>query len=469
MFSWSRPKCPVDPDVKTWIEQRMNWLVAQFGWGQFAEFEVLLPIEEHFPVAYDGSTEAVRDLFAQVCEYMEIDPDTVELKFYSEGRAPFLFGEGGSGTAGLYDHREGQTTVWLEVSNLSDPVSVAATFAHELCHMHLLGGNRLSRNETDHKVVTDLATICLGMGVLIANASLREHTRHGGNGRYWNISRQGYLTDPVLAYALALYAWARGERPPAWARYLRPDIRSLFRQSLSYIEAMGEVVILVPNAGESVAVGPYSPELVAKLLWKRASEDETQRDEVTAADEAGHAPTDELFTHAVFLMRQGKCEDAIRMFSEILRGDPLDGETYQQRAAARLDLGDFREGLADAEKAVEYLPHDSESYCLRGRALLESQQYDRAIADFTRFLEDKEHAGASPGRIASVCYQRGVALSKLNDLYRAAADFSRVIRICPQRADAYTARADVYDRLGEFKNAQADREKAGCLGGKPER
>ncbi len=218
MFNWSRPKCPVDPDVKTWIEQRMNWLVGQFGWEQFAEFEVLLPIEEHFPVAYDGSEEAVRELFAQVCEYMKINPGTVELKFYSEGRAPFLFGGGGSGTAGLYDHQEGQTTIGLEMSNLDDPISVAATFAHELCHMHLLGGNRLSRDETDHEAVTDLAAICLGMGVLIANASLRDHTTHRGNWSWWKISRQGYLTDPVLAYALALYAWAPGnDRRPGLA------------------------------------------------------------------------------------------------------------------------------------------------------------------------------------------------------------------------------------------------------------
>lgn len=93
----------------------------------------------------------------------------------------------------------------------------------------------------------------------------------------------------------------------------------------------------------------------------------------------------------------------------------------------RVVLGEVRDGLADAEKAVEYLPNDGESYFLRGRALLESRQYDRAIADF-----------------------------------------SRVIRTWPQWAYGYAARADAYDRLGEFKEAQADREKASRLGGSAE-
>ncbi len=63
MFKWSRPKCLVDPDVKVWIEQRMNWLVGRFGWEQFAQLEVVLPIQKHFPASYDGSRDAVRKLF----------------------------------------------------------------------------------------------------------------------------------------------------------------------------------------------------------------------------------------------------------------------------------------------------------------------------------------------------------------------------------------------------------------------
>jgi tetratricopeptide (TPR) repeat protein len=472
MFNWLRAICPVDPDVRTWIEQRMNWLVGQFGWEVFAQFEVVLPIQEHFPAPFDGSTEAIRELFDQVCEYMEIDPQAVDLKFYSERRDPFpnvgLVAEERDGTAGLYDRREAQTTIWLETSKLNDPTCVVATCAHELCHAHLLGGNRLSRDEADHEAVTDLATLCFGMGVFTANASLRDHTTHRGNWSWWNLSRQGYLTDPVLAYALALYAWAREEHRPQWGRYLRADIQALFRRALAYLESRDEDVIVVPKTGEPIMVGPCSPELVAKLFWKREAANEAECAETRAEHDAWHSPADDLFTQAVFLTAQGEWEKAIPLFSEVLREEPTDGEAYQQRSLALFALGDLRDSLADAEKAIEYLPDDSESYYVRGRAYLESRQYDAAAADFTRYLKEEDYSGANPGRIALVYYLRGAASSKLNDLSRAAADFSRAIRNCPEWADAYKARADVYERLGEFKKAQADREEVGRLSGKPE-
>ena len=155
--------------------------------GTDPQCEVVLPIQEHFPAPFDGSREAVRELFDQVCEYMEIDPQTVELKFYSEGRDPFhdagLVAEDPRGTVGRYNQQEGRTAVRLETSKLNDPTSVVATCAHELCHAHLLGGNRLSGDEADHEAVTDLATIYFGMGVFTANASLRDRTTRGGT---WN-------------------------------------------------------------------------------------------------------------------------------------------------------------------------------------------------------------------------------------------------------------------------------------------
>ena len=114
------------------------------------------------------------------------------------------------------------------------------------------------------------------------------------------------------------------------------------------------------------------------------------------------------------------------------------------------------------------LPDDAESFYVRGRAYLESHQYDCAIADFTRYLQEEDNSDGAADRVASVYYLRGAAASKLNDLPRAAADFSRAIRKLPSWPDAYDARAGVYDRMGEFKKAQADRDEASRLGGSAE-
>jgi hypothetical protein len=72
------------------------------------------------------------------------------------------------------------------------------------------------------------------MGIFVANATLRDKSYHVGNWEGWSISRQGYLTAPILAYALALFAWLRRETQPGWAGYLRLDVRSPFREAQSY-------------------------------------------------------------------------------------------------------------------------------------------------------------------------------------------------------------------------------------------
>lgn len=88
--------------------------------------------------------------------------------------------------------------MWLEVSRLGDPTSVAATIAHELGHVHLIGGKRVDPNAADHEPLTDLLTVFLGLGVLTSNSTIRDRSYHVGNWDSWSISRQGYLTSPMF-------------------------------------------------------------------------------------------------------------------------------------------------------------------------------------------------------------------------------------------------------------------------------
>ena len=221
----------------------MDWLIRQFGPERLSEFETILPIADHFPANYNASHEAVRALFDQVCEYLDIDGARLELACYSEGRGQnHRLGPGfNRGTAGLYDEREDRTVIWLETSNVNDPMSVVATFAHELCHYQLLGGKRVGRDEPDHEPLTDLAVIFFGFGIFAANASFRSSSYSSGNWHYTSMKRQGYLPPPVLGYGLALYALLREEANPDWVRYVRPDVREPMRKALAYLSASDAV------------------------------------------------------------------------------------------------------------------------------------------------------------------------------------------------------------------------------------
>ena len=110
-----------------------------------------------------------------------------------------------------------------------------AVLAHELAH-DLLIGRGLLQDALDAEWVTDLLPVYLGLGLFTANATLREKTEHQGHHSSWMIRRRGYLNSGMIGYALALFAWVRGERRPDWAKFLRLDAAHALAAGLRFLD-----------------------------------------------------------------------------------------------------------------------------------------------------------------------------------------------------------------------------------------
>jgi len=247
MFGWfrSKPECPVDVDTRQWIDGRWQWLEGQFGLGRLCKAPVVLPRPEFFPDPYRSTDEDARRLLDRVCGYMDIDPATVEFSLY-EDRNPVYEGQWRQGTAGLYHPEAGKFRIWIEVTNLADPLAMVATMAHELGHVHLLGHGRVSDEAEDHEPLTDLLTVFFGLGVFTANSVIREQYWHEGNYSGWSMGRRGYLGMPQYGYAFARFARSRGEDGAGWSRELRLDVRSAFQQSMRFLssaESSAEITV----------------------------------------------------------------------------------------------------------------------------------------------------------------------------------------------------------------------------------
>ena len=225
--------CPVDVETRAWIDGRFTWLIGQFG-RERPQSTVILPTADFFPDKFDGRYETVRLLFDRVCGYMGVDPNSVEISEY-EDRVPVQEGNLVPGTAGLYEENGGNFRIWLNVSNFDDPLALVATMTHELGHVLLLGQGRISPEEPDHEPLTDLLAVYLGLGVIQANAVIREATNRMGAYSNWQMSRQGYLSMQAFGYALAVFAKYRDEKKPKWARHLRADVRLAFDQACRFL------------------------------------------------------------------------------------------------------------------------------------------------------------------------------------------------------------------------------------------
>jgi tetratricopeptide (TPR) repeat protein len=109
-------------------------------------------------------------------------------------------------------------------------------------------------------------------------------------------------------------------------------------------------------------------------------------------------------------------------FSEAIAASPRSAAAWNNRAAARLRLGDVNAAIADYNKALELAPSDAEIYANRGNALVAAGQYQDAIADYTRALE------LNPS-YARAAFNRGSAYAMLGQRDAAQAEWARAIAL----------------------------------------
>lgn len=246
---WSTPTCPVEEEDKLWIEESMQWLLEEFGSETFREIEVVLPTDEFFPDEYLGVEEDVEALVERVCSYMQVDRRRLEIEFFDDQQVQIQQGlcylEGASeGASGHYIRRRDKFVISLESSQLTNPMGLVATVAHELGHVRLLGEARIHGGYEDHEPLTDLLTVFLGLGLFTANSAFRFTQFRDSVSEGWNAERKGYLTEEMFAYALALFALMRGEHNPAWGQFLQGSVKTYFKNALKYLEKTGEAAKL---------------------------------------------------------------------------------------------------------------------------------------------------------------------------------------------------------------------------------
>jgi tetratricopeptide (TPR) repeat protein len=489
MFGWFETESPLTAEQRRWIDERFAWLRNEFG-EERLRGAVVTPTDEFFPDPYAATPETAATLLDRLCGYMNVERTRLDLQLYTSPSADDVAAAFNPGlqhgfALGAFQEEGERIVIWLEQTRLSEPHSVVSTLAHELGHVHLLADGRCDQTTPDHEPLTDLLTVYFGLGVFTANNAIREFNWRSGNIGGWSLSRQGYLAMPEYAYALALYAHARGEHQPRWAKYLRPDVRALFKTESKHlasgrIPSRGGLVAPTSTLVEEAAVEqPHSDEVLEVDDDNPDPEidDQTDDEDNSAVAESEGLPdvsADNYFTQAALHAAEGEYEEAIAACSRALELDPSDSEAWFQRAELHLLLGQHSQAIDDSSRSLEYDPDVLGAWCCRAHSYIWLRRYAEA-------LNDLDVARRIEKRDPQVHYFRGLAHFGLGKHRKAIADLKRAARLAPAWADIYLVRSRAYGAVGKTKYAQADLAEAirrnptfadiadreACLAGRP--
>lgn len=251
-------ECPIDPEMRLWMENAFLWLATQFGQDNIADKSMLFPTPENFPIRYDGSIESLIKTGEIVALQMEIDFNEINLDVYEQNVQEFS-GDLGHKiwteldkdseeqlSVGLYfgKNEQDKYDIFVERKNLTDPENLVATLAHEFSHIKLLGEKRLDFNDEN---LTDLTPVVFGLGIFNANSAYKEWKSFDSYGH----NNVGYLKQREWGYALALYAYFRQEENSEWTKFLTPNIKSDFNKSMNFILANKDKVFSEEYKGQS--------------------------------------------------------------------------------------------------------------------------------------------------------------------------------------------------------------------------
>ena len=254
------------------------------------------------------------------------------------------------------------------------------------------------------------------------------------------------------------------------AKMIVKDIESKRDEAKSVIQELtSESVDKDPNkvdkATQSANADP-SPSLIdraisAAIEMQRLGDIEGAVEKWRAIAEIAGGTYNELAARAWFSIGylhavESRFQDAIASFDEAILLKADYAEAFNNRGAAKSELGRHDEALADYEQAIRLKPDFAEAFNNRGNAKSGFGRHDEALADYEQAIRLKPD-------YAEAFYNRGNAKSGLGQPEEAISDYDEAIRLKADYAEAFNNRGAAKSGLGQHDEAIADYDKAICL------
>lgn len=137
---------------------------------------------------------------------------------------------------------------------------------------------------------------------------------------------------------------------------------------------------------------------------------------------------------------QGRIEDALGLYGDILKIAPKDAATYADRGTTFAMIKKTDLALSDLHRAIELGYTDPSAYCTIATIFLEAGSYPQSLAYFDKAL------ALNPDQ-PFVYFNRARAYETLGDIRAAIADLERCLTYTPDAALS----ARIKDRVAQLR------------------
>jgi hypothetical protein len=229
----------LDAETADWHIENFEWLVACFAqYKCLTQAQLVLPLPGYFPNDGETGHALAERIFLQVKSYALIDWPVKLVQDpanHKPSRSMFAVVEARSVLGTFQASTDNIPEISYAANLIDNPVSLVATFAHEVGHLIVHSAPSAPICDDDElEFLTDLAAVYLGFGIFLANSSFSsEQWRDDATGTQgWRTQRQGYLPEADLVFATALFVMVKGLDPSEAKSCLKPHLAKCFDAAL---------------------------------------------------------------------------------------------------------------------------------------------------------------------------------------------------------------------------------------------
>lgn len=240
MFWKKEYKCPITEEDRLWVEESMMMLIDMFGMEYLETKQTILPTKDHFNHDFKGDVDDARFVINRLYQIMDINGSDIAVyvehlpksSYEVNGNASGGISASWKGASGTYRDMGSVKEIRIEPDLVKNTIGLISTLAHELSHYKLLGEQRIEEN---NEYLTDLTVIAFGLGICMANSAFSFSQWSTATRGGWNMSKKGYLPEPIIGYAMAWFAHCKGE-DISWNKHLNKTVGRYFIDSYYFIQ-----------------------------------------------------------------------------------------------------------------------------------------------------------------------------------------------------------------------------------------